>query len=71
MKKQPSPQHAPHDALASVLAELAKPQPDTARIKRLMPHVKPGTLTGAAFDQVVALYAVDMIAAHPETLITE
>lgn len=68
MKKQPPAQHAAHDALATVLAELANPAPDTARIKRLMPHVKPGTLPGAAFDQIVAIYAVDMIATHPETL---
>lgn len=57
MKKQRPPQHTPHDALASVLDELAKPAPDTARLKRLIPHVKPGTLKAEAFDKIVTLYA--------------
>ena len=58
-------------ALTAIRQELAKASPDTDRIKALMPSVKRRTMDSQTFDQVAALYAAEMTAAHPTTLPTE
>lgn len=57
-------------ALVAIRSELAKLTPDAARIQKLMPHVKKGTMDKATYDKVVALYAVDFTAQQPATLPT-